>query len=57
MKKLCERLTFALINEGARILEEGIASSPGDIDIVLSLWLRLPEISRRADVLCRYLRP
>jgi 3-hydroxyacyl-CoA dehydrogenase len=28
------RLSHALINEGARILEEGIASRPSDIDIV-----------------------
>lgn len=28
------RMTFGLINEGAKILEEGIAQRPGDIDVV-----------------------
>jgi len=29
-----ERYVLALINEGAKLLEEGIASSPGDIDVI-----------------------
>ncbi|MCW8128497.1 3-hydroxyacyl-CoA dehydrogenase NAD-binding domain-containing protein [Microbulbifer halophilus] len=29
-----ERLLLALVNEGAKILEEGIAQRPGDIDVV-----------------------
>ncbi|WP_020414924.1 3-hydroxyacyl-CoA dehydrogenase NAD-binding domain-containing protein [Microbulbifer variabilis] len=33
-KEILNRLTFALINEGARILEEGIAQRPSDIDVV-----------------------
>jgi 3-hydroxyacyl-CoA dehydrogenase len=33
-KEIEERLIFSMINEGARILEEGIAMRPGDIDIV-----------------------
>ena len=32
--EIVERLIFALANEGFRILEEGIAQRPGDIDIV-----------------------
>ncbi len=32
-QEIIERLLFALINEGARILEEGIALRPSDIDI------------------------
>ncbi|WHI49706.1 3-hydroxyacyl-CoA dehydrogenase NAD-binding domain-containing protein [Microbulbifer sp. MLAF003] len=32
-KEILNRLTFALINEGARILEEGIAQRPSDIDV------------------------
>ncbi len=32
--EIVSRLTTALINEGARILEEGIAQRPGDIDVV-----------------------
>jgi 3-hydroxyacyl-CoA dehydrogenase len=32
--EILERLTFALINRGAFLLEEGIALRPGDVDIV-----------------------
>jgi 3-hydroxyacyl-CoA dehydrogenase len=31
---ILQRLTFALINEGFKILEEGIAQRPSDIDVV-----------------------
>ncbi|HWX49618.1 MAG TPA: 3-hydroxyacyl-CoA dehydrogenase NAD-binding domain-containing protein [Roseomonas sp.] len=34
--EITERLIYPMINEGARILEEGIAARPGDIDVV---WL------------------
>ncbi len=33
-KEIVERMIFPMINEGARILEEGIARRPGDIDVV-----------------------
>jgi 3-hydroxyacyl-CoA dehydrogenase len=33
-EEIRERCLFALINEGARILGEGIAASPGDIDAI-----------------------
>jgi len=33
-EEIAERLIFSMINEGARILEEGIALRPSDIDIV-----------------------
>lgn len=33
-REIVERLVFALVNEGARILEEGIAARAGDIDMV-----------------------
>jgi 3-hydroxyacyl-CoA dehydrogenase len=33
-KEIFERLIFPLINEGARILDEGIATRPGDIDVI-----------------------
>lgn len=33
-EEIVNRLIFALVNEGARILEEGIAQRAGDIDIV-----------------------
>jgi 3-hydroxyacyl-CoA dehydrogenase len=32
--EIIERLIFPMINEGARILEEGIALRPGDIDVI-----------------------
>ena len=32
--EIVERCVFALVNEGLRILEEGIAQRPGDVDIV-----------------------
>jgi 3-hydroxyacyl-CoA dehydrogenase len=32
--EIVDRLVYALVNEGARILEEGIAARPGDIDVV-----------------------
>src|SRR5450830_57820 len=33
-EEIVQRLVYSLVNEGARILEDGIASRPGDIDIV-----------------------
>jgi 3-hydroxyacyl-CoA dehydrogenase len=36
MEEIVERLTYPMINEGARILEEGIAARSGDIDVI---WL------------------
>ncbi len=33
-EELLNRMMFGLINEGAKILEEGIAQRPGDIDVV-----------------------
>jgi 3-hydroxyacyl-CoA dehydrogenase len=33
-KEIVERLLFPMINEGARILDEGIAARPGDIDVI-----------------------
>jgi 3-hydroxyacyl-CoA dehydrogenase len=35
-EEIVERLIYPMIDEGARILEEGIAARPGDIDVV---WL------------------
>jgi 3-hydroxyacyl-CoA dehydrogenase len=35
-EEIVERLIYPMINEGARILDEGIAARPGDIDVV---WL------------------
>jgi 3-hydroxyacyl-CoA dehydrogenase len=33
-EEIVERMIFPMINEGARILEEGIARRPGDIDVI-----------------------
>ena len=33
-EEIVQRLVYALVNEGARILEDGIASKAGDIDVV-----------------------
>jgi 3-hydroxyacyl-CoA dehydrogenase len=33
-EEIVERMVYPMINEGARILEEGIAMRPGDIDVV-----------------------
>jgi 3-hydroxyacyl-CoA dehydrogenase len=33
-EEIVERMTLPMINEGARILDEGIASRPGDIDVI-----------------------
>jgi 3-hydroxyacyl-CoA dehydrogenase len=33
-EEIVERMVFPMINEGARILEEGIAARPGDIDVI-----------------------
>ena len=35
-EEIIERLVYPMVNEGARILEEGIALRPGDIDVI---WL------------------
>ena len=35
-EEILERLLYPMVNEGARILEEGIAARPGDIDVI---WL------------------
>ena len=35
-EEIIERLVYPMINEGARILEEGVADRPGDID---AIWL------------------
>jgi 3-hydroxyacyl-CoA dehydrogenase len=42
-EEIAERLLYPLFNEGARILEEGIAYRPGDIDIVWTRGYGFPE--------------
>jgi len=43
-KEIVERCIFALVNEGARILEEGIALRAVDIDMVLPRRLRISAL-------------
>ncbi len=42
-QEIIERLLYPLINEGAKILEEGIAYRPGDIDIVWTAGYGFPD--------------
>ena len=50
-QEVLERCLYALINEGFRILEDGIAAGPADIDVHLRAGLRLASAQGRADVL------
>ncbi len=42
-QEIVERLLFPLINEGFKILEEGIAWRPGDIDVVWTAGYGFPD--------------
>lgn len=42
-EEIIERLLYSLINEGAKILEEGIALRPGDIDVVWTSGYGFPD--------------
>lgn len=42
-EEIIERLLYAMINEGALILEEGIALRPGDIDVIFAHGFGLPR--------------
>ncbi|CAN5496169.1 3-hydroxyacyl-CoA dehydrogenase NAD-binding domain-containing protein [soil metagenome] len=42
-QEIVERLLYPLINEGAKILQEGIAYRPGDIDIVWTAGYGFPD--------------
>lgn len=54
-EEIVERLLYLLVNEGLRILEEGIAYRPGDIDVVWGAGYGFPDFRggpmRMADVL------
>ena len=51
--EIVERTVFPMINEGARILEEGIASASRRYRCGLGLWLWLAGMAGRSNVLCR----
>jgi 3-hydroxyacyl-CoA dehydrogenase len=66
-EEILNRLIFALINEGAKILEEGIAQRPGDIDVVYAFGYGFPVsrggpmhyadsigLQKIYDTLCQY---
>jgi 3-hydroxyacyl-CoA dehydrogenase len=42
-QEIVERCIFAMINEGARILEEGVALRPADIDVVYTSGYAFPR--------------
>ena len=42
-KEIVERLLFPMINEAAKILQEGIAYRPGDIDVVWTAGYGFPD--------------
>lgn len=42
-REIVERLLYPLINEGAKILQEGIAYRPGDIDVVWTAGYGFPD--------------
>ena len=56
-EEIVDRLILALANEGARILEEGIAQRASDIDVVVLLRLRLSSAPGRTHALCAGARP
>jgi 3-hydroxyacyl-CoA dehydrogenase len=43
-REIVERLVYALVNEGARVLQEGIAQRAGDIDIVYTNGYGFPAV-------------
>ena len=52
--EIVERCVYALVNEGARILEEGIASRASDIDMVYLTGYGFPHVPRGPDALRRH---
>jgi 3-hydroxyacyl-CoA dehydrogenase len=52
-EEILRRLLFASVNEACKILEEAKAHRASDIDVMWLKRLRLPALSRRADVLGR----
>lgn len=42
-KEIIERLLYSMVNEGARILEEGIVLRPGDLDVIFANGFGFPR--------------
>jgi hypothetical protein len=55
--EIVHRLVFALVNEGAKILDEGIAMRASDIDMIYLTGYGFPVVPRRADAVRRHVRP
>ncbi len=49
-EEIVQRCVYALVNEGARILDEGIALRASDIDVVYLTGYGFPVAHRRTDV-------
>ena len=47
-------MLFSMVNEGARVLEEGIAIRPGDIDVIFVNGYGMPRYPRRPHEICRH---
>ena len=56
-EEIVERAIYALINEGARVLEDGGALRASDIDVIYVNGYGFPGVARRPDVLRRSRRP
>lgn len=50
--EIVHRVLFPLINEGFKILEEGIASDPSDIDIIYLYGYGWPAWRGKYQLLC-----
>ena len=50
--EIAHRVLFPLINEGFKILEEGIASDPSDIDIIYLYGYGWPAWRGKYQLLC-----
>ena len=55
-EEIVQRLVYALVNEGAKIVDEGIALRASDIDMVYLTGYGFPLLPRRADELRRHSR-
>lgn len=52
-QEIVERCRYTTINEGAKILSEGVAAPPGGHRHGVAARLRIPALVRRSDVLGR----
>ncbi len=55
-EEIVDRCIYALVNEGARILEQGYAARAVDIDIIYINGYGFPGLSRRSHVVRRHRR-